>query len=138
MAAEDNAMEMNRAVLTFMLVLIALWIIAHMLYLGPVEAATETAVTWITGFVAGSTMVATFSVLLWGVAAGQTSPAWLRFLGQARTAAFVLGVALMVFGGLHWRDTEPRNELHWVVLGCVVLSAGALVHGWLALRRRLV
>jgi protein-S-isoprenylcysteine O-methyltransferase Ste14 len=126
---------MNRALLTFMLVLIALWVIAHMLYPGPVAAATETAITWITGFAAGSTMVAALTVLLWGVAAGQSSPAWRRFLGQARTVAFGLGLALVIFGGLHWRDTEPRNELHWVVLGCVVLSAGILVHGWLSLCR---
>ena len=131
-------MELNRAVATFILILVALWVIAHMLYLGPVEAVTETAVTWVTGFAAGSVMVAALTVLLWGVAAGQSSPAWLRFLGQARTAAIVLGVALVVVGGLHWRDTEPRNELHWVMLGCAVLSAGILVHGWLGLVGRRV
>ena len=128
-------MEMNRAA-TFMLVLVMMWVIAHMLYLGPVEAVTETAITWLAAVAAGSAVVAGMTVLMWGVARGYSSPAWLRFLAQARTAATILGLAIVVVGLLHWRDSEPRNELHWVILGCVVLAAAGAVHGWVALASR--
>ena len=130
-------MEMNRAAM-FMVVLVLMWVIAHMLYLGPVEAMTETAITWVTVVATGSALVAGMTVLLWGAAQGYSSPAWLRFLGHARTTITVLGVALVIVGLLHWRDTEPRNDLQLVVLGCVVLAAAAVVQAWvvLAARRR--
>jgi hypothetical protein len=129
-------MEMNRAAVSFLVVLGLAWVVAHMLYLGPVEAATETAVTWVAGLVAGSAAVAGLTVLFWGAVQRPSSPAWLRFLAQARTTAAALGLVLVVVGLLHWRDTEPRNELHWVVLGCAVLAGAIVVHGWLVLAGR--
>ncbi|MBI2204022.1 MAG: hypothetical protein HYU41_09245 [Candidatus Rokubacteria bacterium] len=127
---------MNRTAASVVLVLVATWVVAHLLYLGPVEAATEMAVTWLTGFAASSMLIAAVTVLTWGLILGHTSPAWLRFVQQARTATAMLGVALVIFGLLHWRDTEPRSELHWVVVGVAVLAGAGLVHAWLMLTGR--
>jgi hypothetical protein len=41
-----------------------------------------------------------------------------------------------VVGLLHYRNTEPRGEIHWIVLGLVVLVGAAGVHWWLARRAR--
>ena len=49
---------MNRAAITIVVVLVALWAVAHALYLGPVETATETLITWITAFAAASSAIA--------------------------------------------------------------------------------
>lgn len=127
---------MNRTAPTVVLVLVAAWVVAHLLYLGPVETATEMAVTWLTGFAASSVLIAAITVLTWGLILGHTSPAWLRFVQQARTAAVVLGIALVIFGLLHWRDTEPRNELHWLMVGVAVLAGACFVQGWLLVFNR--
>lgn len=127
---------MNRTAASVVLVLVATWVVAHLLYLGPVETATQMAVTWLTGFAASSMLIAAVTVLTWGLILGHTSPAWLRFVQQARTATTMLGVALVIFGLLHWRDTEPRSELHWVVVGVAVLAGAGFVHAWLMLTGR--
>jgi hypothetical protein len=127
---------MNRAAASAVLGLVATWLVAHLLVLGPVETATEMAVTWLTGFAATSVLIAAVTVLTWGLILGHSSPAWLRFVQQARTAAALLAVALVIFGLVHWRDTEPRSELHWVVVGVAVLAAACFVHAWLRLRYR--
>jgi hypothetical protein len=130
---------MNRAATTTVLLLVAVWAVAHLLYLGPVETATEALVTWITVFAAASAVIAACTVLVWGLFLGHRSPAWYRFVEQARTAAMLVGMALVVVGLVHYRDTEPRNELHLVMLGCAVLAGAVFVQGWLfiAARRRL-
>lgn len=127
---------MNRTAASVVLVLVAAWVVAHLLYLGPVETATEMAVTWLTGFAASSVLIAAITVLTWGLILGHTSPAWLRFVQQARTAAVVLGIALVIFGLLHWRDTEPRSELHWLMVGVAVLAGACFVQGWLFFIRK--
>jgi len=127
---------MNRVAASVAMVIVAAWLVAHLLYLGPVEAATDMALTWFTGFAASSMLIAAITVLTWGLILGHTSPAWLRFVQRARTAAVMLGIALVVFGLLHWRDTEPRSELHWLMVGVAVLAGACFVHGWLFLTER--
>lgn len=127
---------MNHVALTAVLIPFATWVVAHLLYLGPVETATQIAVTWITGIVGASVVIAALTVLVWGVVVGQTSPAWLRFLHQARSVAVTLGGILMIIGLLRWRDTEPRSELHWLVVGVAVLAGAMLVQAWLVLAER--
>jgi hypothetical protein len=116
--------------------LVILWVVAHLLYLGPIQAATETLIAWLAGITAVSALIAGVTVLAWGVFQGSTSPAWLRFVGQARTIAAVIGSALVVVGLLHYRDTEPRGEIGWLVAGLVVLAAALAVHAWLAVTAR--
>jgi hypothetical protein len=42
----------------------------------------------------------------------------------------VVGSALVLVGLLHYRDTEPRGEIHWLALGLGVLTGSLLVHWW--------
>ena len=118
------------------IVLVVLWAIAHMLSLGPVEDAAQLGVTWLAVIVAGSAIVASLTVLGFGLVHGRSSPAWLRFVAQARTVAAVLGCGLIVIGLLHYRDTEPRSDISWLVAGLLVLVGSGIVHGWLALTVR--
>jgi hypothetical protein len=110
------------------------WVIAHLLYLGPIREATETTVAWVVGLVAASAVVAAVAVLVFGLATGR--PAWLRFVSAARTVGTVLGCALIVVGLLHYRNTEPRGEIHWVVVGLVVLVGAGIVHWWVIRTQR--
>jgi hypothetical protein len=111
--------------------LVVAWVIAHLLYLGPVRDATGTVLAWIAGVAAASAVIAALTVLGWGVLQGRTNPAWLRFVAHARTAATIIGAGLVVIGLLHYRDTEPRPELHWLVLGVAVLAGAGIVHAWM-------
>jgi hypothetical protein len=129
-------MTMNRTASAIGISLLSIWLVAHLLYLGPVENATEVALTWFAGVAAASAIIAALTVLVWGVARGQHSHAWLRFVAQARTTGAVLGVMLALLGLLHWRDTEPRGETHWLILGLVVLAGAGLVQMWLAFSSR--
>jgi len=121
---------MSRVLGSVAFALVAVWVIAHVLVLGPVQDAAEVTVAWIAGIAAASAVVAAITVLGLGLALGQSRPAWLRFVEQARTGAAVVGCALIVVGLLHYRDTEPRGEVHWIVLGVVVLLGAAVVHWW--------
>jgi hypothetical protein len=116
--------------------LIGLWVVAHLLYLGPIRAATETLIAWLAGIIAVSAVIAGVTVLAWGVVHGGTSPAWLRFVGVARTLAAAIGAGLVVVGLLHYRDTEPRSEIGWLVAGVVVLAGALVIHAWLAATER--
>jgi hypothetical protein len=127
---------MNRGITLMVLLFLATWVVAHVLYLGPAQDATQVMMSWATGVVAASAVVAALTVLVWGLVLGGTSPAWLRFVYHARTASALLGLALVVFGLLHWRDTEPRSELHWLVMGLTVLAGAVFMHGWLAVSQR--
>ena len=121
---------MSRVLGSVAFALVAVWVIAHVLVLGPVQDAAEVTVAWIAGIAAASAVVAAITVLGLGLALGQSRPAWLRFVEQARTGAAIVGCALIVVGLLHYRDTEPRGEVHWIVLGVVVLVGAAIVHWW--------
>lgn len=68
---------------------------------------------------------------------GRSRPAWLRFVAWARPGAAVMGCNLVLVGLLRYRDTEPRGEVHWIVLGLAVLVGAGAVHWWVArLQRR--
>ena len=127
---------MTRALGTIALGVVGVWLIAHVLWIGPVESAAETTVMWILGIAAASVALGGTALLLVGLVLGRTQPAWLNYVRFARTGAIVLGCLLVVVGLLHYRTTEPRGEIHWVVVGLVVLLAAAGVHWWLARRAR--
>ena len=121
---------MGRVLGSVAFALVAVWVITHILFLGPIQDAAEVTLTWIAGIAAASAVVAAITVLGLGLFLGRSSPAWLRFVEQARTGAALVGCALIVVGLLHYRDTEPRGEVHWIVLGLVVLVGAAVVHWW--------
>jgi tetrahydromethanopterin S-methyltransferase subunit D len=116
--------------------LVLLWIVANVLDLGPIREAAGVALTWAIGLAGLTAIIASVSVLGWGLVLGRTSPVWIRFVQQARTAAAVFGCVLIVIGLLHYRDTEPRGDIVWLVFGLAVLACAAVVHGWLAVNDR--
>ncbi|HEX3175974.1 MAG TPA: hypothetical protein VHZ49_04810 [Methylomirabilota bacterium] len=127
---------MARAVGTVALLVVGIWLVAHVLLIGPVESAAETTLMWILGMAAASVAVAGAVLLAVGLVLGRTQPAWLNYVRFARTGAVVLGCLIVVVGLLHYRNTEPRGEILWVVLGLAVLVAAAGVSWWLAREER--
>jgi len=127
---------MSRVLGSAALLLVIVWIVAHVLYLGPIRDAAEVTLTWLAWAAAASGLVATLTMLAFGLLLGRTSPAWLRFVRLARTIAAVLGSALIVVGLLHYRDTEPRGDIQWLLLGLAVLIGAGIVHGWVVLTSR--
>ncbi|MGH7277387.1 MAG: hypothetical protein ACREJG_01720 [Candidatus Rokuibacteriota bacterium] len=127
---------MIHAIVVLVAALVGAWVIAHLLYLGPVETAVDVTLTWVLGVTAASAIVAALSALGFGLVAGGANPAWLRFVQTARTGAAVIGGGLVLVGLLHYRDTEPRGEIHWIVLGFVVLAGAFAVHGWVTRERK--
>jgi hypothetical protein len=123
---------MSRALGVVALGLIGFWVVAHLLWMGPVEMAAETAAMFALGLLTGGVGVAAIVLLAMALAVGGTQPALLKFARGARNAAAVLGCALIVVGLVHYRSTEPRGEIHWVVLGIAVLVGSGVVHWWLA------
>jgi len=113
--------------------LVGVWLVAHLLWMGPVEAAAETTAMWALGLLTGGVGVAAVVLLAVALSVGGTQPALLKFARGARNASAVLGCALIVVGLVHYRATEPRSEIHWVVLGMVVLAGAVIVHWWLTL-----
>jgi hypothetical protein len=120
------------------LLLVIAWVLAHLLYLGPIRDVTETTLAWMfwLGGICG--VVAALAVLAFGLAAGSGSPVWLRFVAWSRTGAAVVGCALVVVGLLHYRDTEPQGEIRWIILGLVVLAGACIVHWWVVRTQRRV
>lgn len=129
---------MSRAVGSLALVVIAVWVVAHMLSISPVREAAEVTVLWALGFGAACLVIAAMVLLGVGVTLGQSRPVWLRFVRLARTVAAVVGGALVLIGLLHYRDTEPRGEIHWLVLGVAVLGGALIVHWWVVRATRRV
>jgi hypothetical protein len=121
---------MTRLVGWLSLLLVLAWVLAHLLSLRPLREATEVTLVGGVWLAVASALVAALTVLGFGLAAGRTRPAWLRFVGRARTAAAGVGCALIVVGLIHYRDTEPQSEIHWIVLGLAVLIGAGLVHWW--------
>jgi len=127
---------MSRVLGSVAFVLVIVWVIAHLLYLGPIRDAAEITLTWLVWTASASGLVAALTMLAFGLLVGRTSPAWLRFVRRSRTVGAVLGGALVVVGLLHYRDTEPRGDLQWLVLGLAVLVGAGIVHGWVVLTSR--
>ena len=129
---------MTRGLGAIALAIVAVWVLAHLLYVGPVQDATEAGLLWALGFATASLVLAAIVLLVVAMALGHTRPAWLRFVRAARNVAGVVGCALIVVGLLHYRDTEPRGEIQWVVFGLAVLAGAGIVHWWVvrAVRRQ--
>ena len=123
---------MRRTAATLALVFMGVWVIAHLLYIGPVQEAAEVTLLWVTGFVAICLLAAAIVLLGVALALGESRPVWLRFMRLARGVATVLGGGLVVLGLLHYRDTAPHGEVQWLVLGLAVLVGAAIVHWWLS------
>lgn len=121
---------MTRGLGTIALAIVVLWLLAHLFYVGAVQDATEVGVLWVLGFATASLVGAAIILLVVAMALGQTRPAWLRFVQGARTVAAVVGCALILVGLLHYRETEPRGEIHWILLGLAVLAGAGIVHLW--------
>src|SRR3989442_11560508 len=63
--------------------LVGFWLVAHLLWMGPLETAAQTTAMWALGLLTGGVGV----------------------------AAAVLGCALIVVGLVHYRNTEPSGEI---------------------------
>lgn len=121
---------MTRTVGVIALAILAVWVLAHLLYIGPVQDVLESTLVWILGLASISLVAAALVLLGVALSVGSTRPAWLRFVRVARNVAAVVGTALIVVGLLHYRDTEPYGEIRWLVLGLVVLVGAGVVHWW--------
>ena len=128
---------MTRALGTLALGVVGIWLVAHVLWIGPVESAAETTVMWALGIAAASVALAGIALLCVGLVLGRSQPAWLNYVRFARTGAAVLGCLIVVIGLLHYRNTEPRGEIHWLVLGLLLLIVAGAVHWWLTRQARL-
>jgi len=129
---------MTRALGTLALGVVGVWLVAHVLWIRPVESAAETTVMWVLGIAAASAALGGIALLCVALVLGRTQPAWLNYVRFARNGAVVLGSLIIVVGLLHYRNTEPRGEIHWVVLGLLVLVVAAGVQWWLAREARRV
>lgn len=122
---------MTRALGTLALGLVGVWLVANVLLVGPAEPGSERTAMWVFGFIAAAVTIAGLILLCVGLVLGRTQPAWLNYVRFARTGAVVLGSLIVVLGLLHYRNTEPRAEIHWVVFGLFVLVVAAAVQWWL-------
>ncbi|MGH7391234.1 MAG: hypothetical protein ACREM3_17510 [Candidatus Rokuibacteriota bacterium] len=129
---------MTRAVGWICVSLVVVWVIAHLLYLGPVRDATQKTIAWAFSLAAASAVVAALAVLAFGLVEAGRQPAWLRFVAGARTAAAVIGAGLVVVGLLHYRDTEPRGDVRWILVGVAALLGAGLIHWWVTRTHRRV
>src|SRR2546430_10554602 len=89
--------------------LLAVWVVAHLLYIGPVQDAAEVTLVWVIGLAAASLVGAAMVLLAVAMVIGDSRPAWVRFVREARNVAAVVGGALILVGLLHYRDTEPHR-----------------------------
>ena len=121
---------MSRAAGGVAAAIVGVWVVAHLLYIGPVQDAAEATLVWILAFLVACLVVAAMVLLGVGLVLAESRPVWLRVVRLARGAAAVVGSALVLVGLLHYRDTEPRGEVHWLVLGLVVLAGALVVHWW--------
>src|SRR3989442_14911553 len=71
--------------------LVVIWMVAHLLYLGPIRDATEAALAVGVWLVCASGLVAALAVLAFGLVAVGSSAAWLRFVAGAPALAAGVG-----------------------------------------------
>ena len=121
---------MSRAAGGVAAAIVGVWVVAHLLYIGPVQDAAEATLVWILAFLVACLVVAAMVLLGVGLVLAESRPVWLRVVRLARGAAAVVGSALVLVGLLHYRDTAPRGEIHWLVVGLVVLAGALVVHWW--------
>lgn len=122
---------MNHGVGVLALGVLGLWLAAQLLWMGPAEHAEETTTMFALGLVTGGVGLVSIVMLAIALVVGGPQPTLLKFAQGARTAAAVLGCTLIVVGLVHYRSTEPHGEIHWAVLGMMVLLAAGVVHWWL-------
>ncbi len=127
---------MSRGVLTIVFGLVAVWVVAHLLAISPLQEAAENTLVWGVLLATGSVVVAAVAVLSVALVRGGTNLVWLRVVHFARALAAIIGCGLVVLGLLRYRDTAPQGEIHVVVAGLVMLLAAGLVHGWLVVTER--
>src|SRR5262245_47388501 len=94
------------------------------------------ALVWTVRVTVAASVVASLTVLAFGLMAGGSRPAWLHFVQSARTVAAIIGCGLIVVGLLHYRDTEPSGEIHWIILGLAILVGSGVVHLWVVRTHR--
>jgi hypothetical protein len=126
----------SRGVLTVVFGVVAVWIVAHLLAISPLQEAAENTLVWGVLLATGSVLVAAVAVLSVALVRGRTNLVWLRAVHFARALAAIIGCGLVVLGLLRYRDTAPQGEINVVVAGLVMLLAAGLVHGWLFLTER--
>ena len=68
---------MTRGLGAIALAIVVVWLLAHLLYVGPVQDATEVGVLWVLGFATSSLVGAAIILLVVAMALGQTRPAWI-------------------------------------------------------------
>src|SRR3989442_10059313 len=100
--------------------LVVIWMVAHLLYLGPIRDATEAALAVGVWLVCASGLVAALAVLAFGLVAVGSSAAWLRFVAGAPGAAAVGGGAPIVLGLLPHPDPHPPRGVLRLFLGAGV------------------
>jgi len=127
---------MDRALGGLALGILGFWLVVHLILMGRTDDTAEATAMFSLGLVTGAVGVAAIAILTIGLALGGPSPALLKVAEVARTAAAVLGSTLIIVGLVHYRSTEPHGEIHWVVLGMVVLLGSGVVHWWLGRVKR--
>ena len=127
---------MTRTLGTLALGLVGVWLVANVLLVGAVDSGSERTAMYVFGFVAAAVTIAGLILLCVGLVLGRTQPAWLNYVKFARTGAVILGCLIVVLGLLHYRNTEPRGEIHWVLFGVFVLVVAGAVHWWLSRHAR--
>ena len=63
---------MTRAAGTIALIVVAVWLVAHLLYIGPVQTAAEVTIAWALGIAAASVGVAAIVLLVVGLTLGSS------------------------------------------------------------------
>src|SRR3989442_8032242 len=90
------------------LFLVIAWVLAHLLYLGPIRDVTETTLAWLLWLAATCGVVAALAGLALGLAARSGSPLGLRVVAWARTGAPGAGRAPVLVGP-HRPRPPPRH-----------------------------